>query len=134
MGARRAPREGWAAGPSSVPRQVAPAGQAVKVMVWLGLESWSTRPTGQAVRVMVWLGLESWSDTYTLFPWSHHTLSIVRLGVRQTRPTGQAVRVIVWLGLESWSDTTHWAGGQSHGLAWVRVMVRHVYIVPSESS
>ena len=23
-------------------------------MVWLGLESWSTRPTGQAVRVMVW--------------------------------------------------------------------------------
>ena len=36
--------------------QVAPAGQAVRVMVWLGLESWSTRPTGQAVRVLVWLG------------------------------------------------------------------------------
>ena len=57
-----------------------PAGQAVRVMVWLGLESWSTRPTGQAVRVMVWLGLESWSDTYTLFPRSHHMLSILRLG------------------------------------------------------
>merc|ERR1712215_47008 len=57
--------------------QGAPAGQAVRVMVWLGLESWSTRPTGQAVRVMVWLGLESWSDTYTLFPRSHHTLSIL---------------------------------------------------------
>ena len=37
--------------------------QAIRVMVLLGLESWSTRPTGQAVRVMVWLGLESWSDT-----------------------------------------------------------------------
>ena len=49
--APRALREGWAAGPSSVSRQlgfwpgaktqVAPAGQAVIVMVWLGLESWS---------------------------------------------------------------------------------------------
>ena len=59
---------------------IAPAGQAVRFMLWLGLESWSTRPTGQVVRVMVWLGLESWSDTYTLFPRSHHTLSIHRLG------------------------------------------------------
>ena len=35
--------------------QVAPAEQVVRVMVWLGLGSWSTRPTGQAVRVIVWL-------------------------------------------------------------------------------
>ena len=39
---------------------------------------------------------------------------------------GSTVRVMVY--------QAHWAGGQSHGLAWVRVMVRHVYIVPSESS
>ena len=36
---------------------VATTGQAVRVMVWLGLESWSTRSTGQAVTVTVWLGL-----------------------------------------------------------------------------
>ena len=37
--------------------------------------------TGQAVRIMVWLGLESWSYTYnTLFPQSHQRLSILMLG------------------------------------------------------
>ena len=98
--------------------QTWPTGQEVRVMVWLGLESWSTRPTGQAVRVMVWLGLESWSDTYTLFPRSHNTLSIIRLGqVRCQADTthwagGQSHGLA---GLESWSDTTHWSGGQSHG-------------------
>ena len=98
-------------------------------MVWLGLESWSTRlncslgvitrgvslgqvrlgqgtrPTGQAVRVMVWLGLESWSTRLNC------SLGVITCGVslgqvrlgQGTRPTGQAVRVMVWLGLESWS-------------------------------
>merc|ERR1712215_532176 len=76
----------------------------------------------QVVLMVVWLGLESWSDTYTLFPRSHHMLSILRLGYVlgrhdplgrrleswfglgfshcQTRPTGQAVRIMVWLWLE----------------------------------
>ena len=32
------------------------------------LESWpDTLAAGQAVRVMVWLGLESWSDTFEFF-------------------------------------------------------------------
>merc|ERR1712030_10855 len=76
------------------------------------LESWSDT-------------LESWSDTYTLFPRSHHTSSILRLG-KTHGPLGRR--------LESWPDTL--AAGQAVRVMvrHVRVMVRHVYIVPLESS
>ena len=58
---------------SKGPNPIAPLGRR--------LESWpDTLAAGQAVRVLVWLGLESWSDMYILFPWSHHTWSILRLG------------------------------------------------------
>jgi len=70
QGGRRPPSMGWAEGPITVPRQLGlgPEGPQPKLPP-LGrrLESWSDT-------------LESWSDTYTLFPRSHHTSSILRLG------------------------------------------------------
>ena len=74
-----------------------PTGQAVRVMVWLGLESWSTRlncslgvithgvSLGQ-VRAHVPLGrrlevlFRVMVHTVKLFPQSHHTSSILKLG------------------------------------------------------
>ena len=76
-----------------------------------------TRPTRQAVRVMVWLGLESWSTQLNC------SIEVITCGVslgqvmlgQGTHPTGQAVRVMVRHGplgrrLESW-----FAFGQSLG-------------------
>ena len=127
-----------------------PTGQAVGVVVWLGLESWSaqlncslrvithgvslgqvrlgqgTRPTGQAVRVMVWLGLESWSTRLNCslgVITRGLSLGQVRLG-QCTLPTGQAVRVMVWLWLESWSTRLNCSlGVNTHGESLGQVML-----------
>merc|ERR1711888_81624 len=85
-------------------------------MVWLGLESWSTRWSilrlgyVRSGHPSHWAGGENHGLTWVrvivhtvkLFPQNHHMWSILRLSYG-TRPTGQAVRVMVWLGLESWS-------------------------------
>ena len=51
-------------------------------LVWL-IRAWALcifACTKVASKSALQLGLESWSDMYTLFPRSHHTLSILRLG------------------------------------------------------
>ena len=40
--------------------QVDPAEQVVRLIVWLGLESYSDTSHWKAVGVLIWLGLESW--------------------------------------------------------------------------
>ena len=44
-----------------------PKGRGLESLFGLGESHGQSRPTGQAVRVMVWLGLESWSDTFEFF-------------------------------------------------------------------
>ena len=51
--------------------------QTVRVVVWLGLGSFSTWPTGQAVsHDLAWVGVTVY--TGKLFPRSPHMLSILR--------------------------------------------------------
>ena len=111
-----------------------PNGQAVRVMVWLGLESWSTRlncSLGVSTRSVslgqVRLGIpalyeacrrleslfglgQSLVHTVKLFPRSHPTLSIFRLGQVSYTSTLRSRQDPLGRWLESWFGL-----GQSHG-------------------